>query len=61
MDRYLDTTREGPMYLAQESIAGIVVAALRRGDQLNQYELEPMSSCPTMSTRCCCRKSRHPD
>jgi putative transposase len=39
MDRYLDTTRVGPMYLAQDSIAGIVVACLRRGEQLKQYDL----------------------
>src|SRR5258707_6372260 len=39
MDRYLDTTRRGPMYLAQESLAGIVVASLRRGVLLGHYEL----------------------
>jgi putative transposase len=39
MDRYLDTTRVGPMDLMQESIASIVVAALKRGEQLNQYNL----------------------
>jgi putative transposase len=39
MDRYLDTTRLGPMYLAQESLAGIVVASLHRGTLLGHYEL----------------------
>ncbi len=39
MDRYLDTTRLGPMYLAQESLAGIVVASLHRGALLGHYEL----------------------
>ena len=40
MDRYLDTTRVDPMYLAQDSIASVVVASLHRGVQLNQYDLE---------------------
>jgi REP element-mobilizing transposase RayT len=39
MDRYLDTTRQGPMYLAQEALAGLVVASLRRGVVLGHYEL----------------------
>src|SRR5713101_1696123 len=39
MDRYLDTTRHGPMYLAQESLARIVVASLRRGEILGHYGL----------------------
>src|SRR6266849_4243219 len=39
MDRYLDTTRHGPMYLAQESLARIVVASLRRGAVLGHYDL----------------------
>jgi putative transposase len=39
MDRYLDTTRLGPMYLAQESLARIVVASLHRGALLGHYEL----------------------
>src|SRR5260370_18021560 len=39
MDRYLDTTRIGPMYLAQEALAGIVVASLHRGALLGHYEL----------------------
>jgi REP element-mobilizing transposase RayT len=36
---YLDTTREGPMYLALESIARVVVASLRCGEQLKHYDL----------------------
>jgi REP element-mobilizing transposase RayT len=39
MDRYLDTTRIGPMYLVQESVARIVVASLHRGTLLGHYEL----------------------
>jgi putative transposase len=39
MDRYLDTTRQGPRYLAQESVARIIVASLRRGAALGQYDL----------------------
>src|SRR5260370_11215467 len=39
MDRYPDTTRHGPMYLAQESLARIVVASLRRGALLGHYDL----------------------
>jgi hypothetical protein len=39
MDRYLDSARSGPGYLAQEPIAHIVAASLRRGELLGQYEL----------------------
>jgi REP element-mobilizing transposase RayT len=39
MDRFLDTTRHGPMYLLQEPLARIVVASLRRGALLDHYEL----------------------
>ena len=39
MDRYLDTTRSGPMYLTQERIANLIVAALRRGASLGHYDL----------------------
>ena len=39
MDRYLDSTRTGPMYLAQESVAQTVVAALHRGVSLGHYDL----------------------
>ena len=39
LDRYLDRTRCGPMYLAQEPIARLLVASLRRGVLLGPYEL----------------------
>lgn len=39
MDRYLDTTRTGPMYLAQEPIARMVVESLHRGVLLGHYDL----------------------
>src|SRR5262249_45714492 len=39
MDRYFDTARTGPLYLAQESIARIVVESLHRGALLGHYDL----------------------
>jgi REP element-mobilizing transposase RayT len=39
MDRYLDTTREGPRYLAQDRIARIVAESLLRGVALGHYSL----------------------
>jgi putative transposase len=39
MDRYLDSTRSGPRYLAQESIAHVVVASLKRGVVRGHYDL----------------------
>ncbi len=39
MDRYLDSARCGPAYLAQEPIARLVEASLWRGVLLGQYEL----------------------
>jgi REP element-mobilizing transposase RayT len=39
MDRYLDTTRTGPLYLAQEPIARVVVESLKRGVLLGHYDL----------------------
>ncbi|HUI53698.1 MAG TPA: transposase [Bryobacteraceae bacterium] len=39
MDRHLDTARPGPMYLAQEPIAHLIVASLRRGVSLGHYDL----------------------
>jgi putative transposase len=39
MDRYLDSARSGPVYLAQEPIAAMVDASLRRGVLLGQYDL----------------------
>ena len=41
MDRYLDTTRAGPMFLKNESVAGLVVEAIHRGArELAHYELD---------------------
>jgi hypothetical protein len=39
MDRYLDTTRVGPMYLCRPELAEIVVECLKRGVALGHYEL----------------------
>jgi len=39
MYRYLDSTRTGPRYLAQEAVARAVVASVRRGVLLGHYEL----------------------
>jgi REP element-mobilizing transposase RayT len=39
MDRYLDTARHGPKYLAQEKIARVVIASLHRGVEMGHYEL----------------------
>ena len=39
MDRYLDCTRTGPMYLAQAPIARVVAASLDRGVLQAHYEL----------------------
>ena len=39
MDRYLDTTRLGPMYLSRQDIARIVVNSLQRGVELGHYDL----------------------
>jgi putative transposase len=41
MDRYLDTTRQGPMYLRRKNIAEIVITSLRRGVALGHYQLGP--------------------
>jgi putative transposase len=41
IDRQLDTTRRGPMFLRQESIARVMVDALHRGADLGHYELGP--------------------
>ena len=46
MDRYLDSARTGPMYLAQEPIALIVLAALRRGVTLGHYDLAAYAVLP---------------
>jgi hypothetical protein len=39
MDRYLDTTRRGPMFLRRPEVAGLVVESLRRGLAMGFYEL----------------------
>jgi putative transposase len=39
MDRYLDTTRKGPMYLRWEPIAQIVKDSLEMGERLGHYQL----------------------
>ena len=39
MDRYLDTTCIGPMFLRRSDVASLVVAALRRGLTLGMYDL----------------------
>jgi hypothetical protein len=39
MDRYLDTTRKGPLYLKQERIAKIVLSSLKKGVELGHYEV----------------------
>jgi hypothetical protein len=41
MDRYLDSARSGPRYLAQETIACLLAESLRRGVVLGHYELGP--------------------
>ena len=39
MDRYLDTTRVGPMFLLRPEVASLVVEALRRGAAAGLYDL----------------------
>ncbi|MGA2589475.1 MAG: hypothetical protein ABSH32_06145 [Bryobacteraceae bacterium] len=39
MDRYMDTTRHGPMYLRRPEIACVVQASLQRGVELGHYDL----------------------
>jgi REP-associated tyrosine transposase len=39
LDRYLDTARNGPMYLREDRIAQVVLDSLRRGVALGHYEL----------------------
>ena len=39
MDRRLDRASAGPMYLRQRAIAQLVVESIRKGEQLNHYEL----------------------
>jgi hypothetical protein len=61
MDRYLDTARTGPMYLARESVAKAIAGSLQRGVLLGHYDLgAPGRSCRITSTCCCCQRLRHP-
>jgi putative transposase len=46
MDRYLDSAGTGPMYLAQEPIARLVLASLRRGVTLGHYDLAAYTVLP---------------
>ena len=39
MDRYLDTTRLGPAFLRRPDVADLVVATLRRGSDMQLYDL----------------------
>ncbi len=39
MDRYLDTTDRGPMFLRQPEVASAVLASLHKGVELGHYEL----------------------
>jgi REP element-mobilizing transposase RayT len=41
IDRYLDTTRDGPQYLRRPEIAQIVIDSLHQGVKLGHYELGP--------------------
>jgi type I restriction enzyme R subunit/putative DNA methylase len=43
VDAYLDTRRSGPMFLAQEAIAEIMIDSLVRGVKLGHYELGPFA------------------
>ena len=42
MDRYLDEARNGPVFLAQNEIAQVVVDSLFRGTDLGHYQLGPL-------------------
>ena len=39
MDRYLDTTRQGPMFLRLPEVARLVVKGLERGQETGLYDL----------------------
>ena len=39
MDRYLDTARQGPMFLGRPEVARLVVGALQRGLERGYYDL----------------------
>jgi len=42
MDRYLDTTRVGPMFLRRPEVAAIIVQELQRGVALLYYDLRAL-------------------
>ncbi len=46
IDRYLDTVRTGPNYLAQEQIARVAVSSLKRGEELGHYRLRAWAIMP---------------
>jgi putative transposase len=46
VDAYLDTRRSGPMFLAQEDVAEIVVDSLYCGVKLGHYEIGPFAIMP---------------
>ena len=46
IDAYLDTRRSGPMHLAHEAVAEIVIDSLYRGVKLGHYELGPFAIMP---------------
>jgi hypothetical protein len=39
MDRYLDTAREGPMFLRNPAVSAAVIEVLRRGAAMDFYDL----------------------
>ena len=39
LDRQLDASRTGPMYLRQPEIAQVVVGSIRKGRELGHYQL----------------------
>lgn len=39
MDRYLDTTRKGPMFLRRAEVAAVIVKGLKRGADTGLYDL----------------------
>ena len=43
MDRYLDTTRLGPMFLREAEVVRIVLTSLKRGVEFGHYELRAHS------------------
>jgi putative transposase len=46
MDRYLDTIRSGPMFLARDVVARVVLDSLITGGELHHYEFGPFVIMP---------------